>query len=148
MGSRRFSLRLQLTVVTVAALLFMGVCQTPLGRSFLKDVGLIGNPDSFTSIAFTKPQSLPLQLAKSRTKLNLGFMISNHTPSIKNYDWALTVAINNKSSLVGKGHIQLAPNNTTTVVRKVEIVCKTGRAKVTVSLQQPAEHIDALMFCG
>lgn len=114
----------------------------------LKAIGITGDSGSFTAIAFAKPQDLPVQLSSAHTKLNLAFTISNHTSNAEDYQWAVTVTANKKSALVGNGHAQLVPNDTTTVTQPIEIVCKTGRAEVTVSLKGLDEHIDAWMTCG
>jgi hypothetical protein len=137
----------RLTVVIAVPLLFIGVFQSPPGRSILKKIGLVGDPSSFTAIAFANPQDLPLQLASARAKLNLAFTISNDTSTVKDYQWTVTVTANKKSATTSSGHTQLASNVTTTIARQIVITCNAGQAEVAVSLKSPDEHIDAIMTC-
>jgi hypothetical protein len=137
----------RLTVVIAVLLLFVGVFQSPPGRSILKKIGLVGDPSSFTAIAFANPKDLPLQLASARTKLNLAFTISNDTSAVADYQWTVTVTTNKKAGTANSGYAQLAPNVTTTIARQIVITCKKGQAEVTVSLKSPDEHIDAIMAC-
>lgn len=145
--SQRFLAWPRVAGVIAAVLLLVGVCQSSPGRSALRIIGLIGNPNSFTAIAFANPQTLPVQLDSASTKLNLAFTISNDTINVARYQWSLKVAVNNNSKLVTNGNIQLAPNGAATVTRQIEITCKAGQAEVTVSLKDPDEHIDAWMTC-
>jgi hypothetical protein len=114
----------------------------------LKAVGLVGTPNTFTTISFAHPQSLPEQLSAARSKVNLAFTISNHTSSAEDYQWLVTVTVNSKSATAGKGTVALDPNGTTTVAKDIDVVCKTGRAEVTVSLAGLNESIDAWMTCS
>lgn len=145
--SQRFSAWTRLAIVLVAVLLCLGASQSPPGLSILKAIGLIGNPSSFTAIAFAKPQALPIQLASTHTRLDLSFTISNDTPNIEGYQWTVSITADNKSALASKGYIQLPPNRMATVVRNINIACKAGQAEVSVSLKEPSEHIDAWMSC-
>jgi hypothetical protein len=135
------------TVVIAVLLLFVGVFQSPPGRSILTKIGLVGDPSSFTAIAFANPKGLPLQLASARTKLNLAFTISNDTSTVENYQWTVTVTADKKSATANSGHIRLASNVTTTIAPQIVITCKAGQAEVAVSLKSPDEHIDAIMTC-
>ena len=137
----------RLTVVIAVLLLLVGIFQSSPGRFILKKIGLVGNPSSFTAIAFANPRDLPLRLASARTKLNLAFTISNDTSTVKDYQWTVTVTANKQSATASSGHTQLASNVTTTIARQIVISCKAGQAEVAVSLKNPDEHIDALMTC-
>jgi hypothetical protein len=134
-------------VAAVVVLLFLGVFQTSAGRPLLKAVGLVGSPNTFTAISFVNPQSLPEQLSTARSKVNLAFTISNHTSGEEDYQWQLTVTVNNKSAPAGKGTVALGPNGTTMIAKDIDVVCKTGEAEITVSLAGLNESIDAWMAC-
>jgi len=134
--------------VALASLLFaVGMIQVSIGQAVLKNVGLVGSPGAYTSIAFQHPQDLPTQLGRLKTTVKVAFVIRNATTSSHDYRWNLLLLQDARNRRVSTGDVRVSPGQTVSVTRSVKISCDKDRVRITASLVQPNEHIDAWMTC-
>jgi hypothetical protein len=134
-------------VAALVGLLFaVGMSQVSIGQAVLKNVGLVGSPGAYTSVAFQHPQDLPKQLGRL-TVVRVAFVISNATTSSHDYRWNLLLLQDARNRRVSTGDVSISPGRTVSVTRSVKISCDKGRVQITVMLAQPNEHIDAWMTC-
>ena len=80
-----------LAVIVAAAALAAGLAQTSAGHSLLQAAGLYEEPASYTSLAFTHPQSLPTHLSPAATRVNLSFTVSNASADSRTYHWSMVL---------------------------------------------------------
>jgi hypothetical protein len=128
-------------------LLGIGISQMSVGQAVLKSAGLVGNSDTYTSLAFLKPQSLPTQIGSGETKVNVAFVIRNATTASRDYQWSLFLLQGGHNRRVSAREIRVQSGREASVDRMIKISCGKGRVRITVSLARPAEHIDAWMTC-
>jgi hypothetical protein len=135
-----------LAVALASLLLVIGMSQLSIGQAVLKNVGLVGSPGAYTSMAFQNPQDLPTQLGRL-TIVKVAFEISNATTSSNDYRWNLLLLKDARNRRVSTGDVRVSPGQTVSVTRSVRISCEKDRVRITVMLAQPNEHIDAWMTC-
>lgn len=128
-------------------LLGVGVSQMGVGQAVLKNAGLVGSPGTYTSLAFLKPQSLPTQIGRKGTRVNVAFVIRNATTTSRDYQWSLLLLQGEHNRRVSAGEIRVQSGREASVNKTVKIFCQKGQVRITVSLARPAEHIDAWMTC-
>lgn len=136
-----------LAVALASLLLAIGISQVSISQTVLKNVGLVGNPGAYTSIAFKYPQDLPTRLRRSKTTVKVAFAISNATTSSRDYRWSLLFFQGAHKHRVSTGDVRVSAGQTVSVTRSVKISCDKGRVRLTAGLAQPNEHIDAWMTC-
>ena len=95
-------------IVAVVALA-LSLAQTTAGRSVLEAAGLYRGPSAYTSLAFSKPQSLPASLSAKRTKLTVSFVISNVSTTPHRYEWSIFLNLNQRghASRLAAGRTQV-----------------------------------------
>jgi hypothetical protein len=118
-----------------------------VGQAVLKNAGLAGSPGIYTSLAFLKPQSLPTQIGRTGTSVNVAFVIHNATTISRDYQWSLLLLEDKHNRRITAGEIRVQPGQEASVNRTIKISCQKGQARINVSLAQPAEHIDAWIIC-
>jgi hypothetical protein len=130
-------------VVALAA----GIGQTRAGHAILRQAGLLEEPASFTSLAFSSPQSLPEQLASKRTNVSVSFVIHNTGGTPRDYRWSVLVAQGARTHHVAAGSVRVASGSEAAITRSARILCTRGQVRIVVRLARPAEFIDAWMTC-
>jgi hypothetical protein len=149
--SQRVSYRIStwpvLGALIAILLLGVGASQMGVGRALLKNAGLIGSSDTYTSLAFLKPQSLPTQIGSRGATVNVAFVIHNVTTSSRNYQWDLLLLQDQHDRGVSSGEIRVQPGREISINKTIKVFCRKGEVRITVSLARPAEHIDEWMTC-
>jgi hypothetical protein len=134
--------------LAAVAVLAAGLSQTSAGHAALGAVGLLGQPASYTSLAFLDPQSLPPQLDARRASVRASFVIHNANSTPQTYQWSVVLAQGQRAHRVAAGNALVAPGHGAAITRFVEIVCTGGKVRIAVSLARPAESIDAWITCS
>lgn len=127
--------------------LMAGLLQTGNGYSFLQKIGFSGAAASYTSLAFTDPQSLPTHLSRS-IRMRLSFDVTNTSAGPRGYHWSLMLQRAGRDKRLAAGEINVPAGNRLTVARTVRASCTKGRARMIVRLAAPAESIDFWMDCS
>ena len=136
--------------MAVIALVLAGaaVAQSGAGHRILLDTGLAEAPASFTSLSFSDPNQLPLQLTSTPAKVRVPFAIANWDRLPHTYRWRLVLVRGAKSLQLAAG-VALVKGRASVSRRPVaRFDCASGRVGVEVQLQQPAESIKAWMTCS
>jgi hypothetical protein len=136
-----------LAALITILLLGLGVSQMAVGQGVLKRTGLVGSSDSYTSLAFLDPQSLPTQIGHTGTEINVSFVIRNATIASRKYQWTLILAQGKHSSRISTGELRVQAGREASVNKAIKISCQKGQVRINVSLTQPAQHIDTWMTC-
>ena len=139
---------LVLAVIVAAAALAVGLAQTSAGHSLLQAAGLYEEPASYTSLAFTHPQSLPTHLSPAPTRVNLSFTVSNASADPRTYHWSMVLDRTGHTDRLAAGIVRVPAGDRATVSRTVRASCAGGQARMTVELTAPAESIDFLAACS
>ena len=134
--------------VIAAAALAVGLAQTSAGHSLLQAAGLYEEPASYTSLAFTHPQSLPTHLSPAPTRVNLSFTVSNASADSRTYHWSMVLDRTGHTDRLAAGIVRVPAGDRATVSRTVRASCAGGQARMTVELTAPAESIDFLAACS
>lgn len=134
-------------VLVAGIVLTVGIGQTSFGHSMLQKVGLYKQPTGFTSLAFVNPQSLPERLKTNRTVIEISFVVSNRENTTKDYHWALSWVQAGHTQRIADGVISIKSGRSTIITHPAKIFCTQRQVKIIVSLEIPAEHIDALTAC-
>jgi hypothetical protein len=134
-------------VLVAVIVLTIGIGQASFGHSMLQRVGLYKQPSGFTSLAFVNPQSLPERLKMNRTAIGISFVISNRENTTRDYQWALSSVQAGHTQRIADGVISIKSGRSAIITRPAKIFCTQRQVKIVVSLESPAEHIDALAAC-
>ena len=137
-----------LAVMVAAAALAAGVAQTGAGHFLLRGMGLYKDSASYTSLAFTDPQSLPVHLSRKATQVSMSFSISNVSADARTYNWSVVVDAKRETHRLATGVVRVPAEGRTTVSRTVTASCAGGQARMAVKLVAPAESIDFLAACS
>jgi hypothetical protein len=136
-------------VAIVAAIaLAAGLAQTSVGHSLLRGVGLYGESGSYTSLAFTNPQSLPTSLSSHPTPVRMSFAISNASAEPRSYRWSIELKRAGHIYRLATGEVEVPAGNRASVARIVKASCVDGQARMMVQVAAPTESIDFLMACA
>jgi hypothetical protein len=135
-------------VIVAAVALAAGLAQTSVGHSLLRGVGLYDEPESYTSLAFTNPQSLPTRLSSRPTRVRMSFAISNASAERRSYHWSIELKRTGHTHRLATGEVRVPAGNRTSVARVVKASCIDGQARMTVQVAAPAESIDFLVACS
>lgn len=145
----RMGKSLIILVATAAAVaLAVGLAQTSAGHSLLREAGLYGEPASYTSLAFTNPQSLPTHLSSAPTRLSMSFAVSNASPDPRTYHWSIVLEGTGHAYYLTAGEVRVPAEGRATVARTVTALCTRGQARITVQVAAPAESIDFWVACS
>jgi hypothetical protein len=128
-------------------LIVAGFAQTSSGKSYLQRISVFGAPASYTTIAFSKPQSLPTQLVSKRAIIPISFVVGNHSNRTRSYQWSIIVVQAKHSRRIATGPTTMPAQAEVAVSRAVEITCVSGRVQIAVQLRNPAESIDFWSTC-
>ena len=137
-----------LAVIVAAAALAAGLAQTSAGHSLLQAAGLYEEPASYTSLAFTYPQSLPTHLSAAATRVNVSFTVSNASADSRTYHWSMVLDRSGHTHRLAAGLVRVPAGDHATVSRAVRASCPGGQARMTVELTAPAESIYFLAACS
>lgn len=135
-------------VILAAVASVAGIAQTSVGHYVLRGVGLYKAPASYTSLAFTDPQSLPTRLSSAPTRLQMSFALSNTSADPRTYHWSIVLQGMDHARRLAAGEIQIPAGNRVTVTRTIKASCTSGQARMTVQIVAPAESIDFWMTCS
>ena len=136
--------------IAVIALVLAGaaVAQSGAGHRILLDTGLAEAPANFTSLSFSNPNRLPLQLTSTRASIRIPFAIANWDRLAHTYRWRLVLVRGAKTSQLAAGAALVKGRASISRRPLVRIDCASGRVGVEVQLQQPAESIKAWLTCS
>ena len=132
-----------IAVITLAA----GMGQTSFGHAILAKVGLFEEPASYTSLAFLRPQSLP-KLSSRQAPVVVSFVIHNAGGIASEYQWSILLVQGQRTRHTAAGNVRVAAGREASITRFVTIPCTQGQVRIVVSLERPAESIDALTACS
>lgn len=135
------------SIVAVAALT-AGLMQIGFGHSFLERIGLYENPASYTSLAFTNPQSLPAHLSSASTKMGISFDLTNTSAGPQSYHWSIMLERTGRDKRLSAGEINVPIGSRVTVARTVKVSCVKRRVRMMVKIADPAESIYFWMACS
>jgi hypothetical protein len=144
-GGKRLILWMSIVAVVM---LTAGIVQTGVGRSFLQKIGLYEAPASYTSLAFTNPQSLPTHLSSAHTRMKMSFDLANTSADSRSYHWSIILERAGRDHRLAAGEISVPAGDRVTVARAVKVSCVNGRASMMVKVAAPAESIDFWMACS
>jgi hypothetical protein len=134
--------------IVAAVALAAGLAQTNVGHSLLRGAGLYEEPETYTSLAFTNPQSLPTRLSSRPIRVRMSFAISNASADPRSYHWSIELKRTGHIYRLATGEVEVPADNRTSVARIVKASCIDGQARMTVQVAAPAESIDFLMACS
>lgn len=134
-------------VLVAGIVLIIGIGQTSFGHPVLQKIGLYKQPTGFTSLAFANPQSLPERLKTKQAELGISFVISNRENTTRDYQWTLSSVQAGHTQHIADGAISIKSGRSTIITRPAKISCAQRQVKIVVSMESPAEHIDALTAC-
>lgn len=134
--------------VAAVAVLTLGLAQTGAGRSLLRAAGLSQGPETYASLAFSDPQSLPASLPAAGTEVPISFVISNPSANSQRYQWSVVLEKSGHVARLASGVAQVPARGHATVSRRVTASCSGGRASMTVRLANPAESVDFWTACA
>jgi hypothetical protein len=138
-----------ITAATVtAAGLALALAQTSPGHALLRKAGLYEEPASYTSLAFTNPQSLPAQLSPVPSRVSVSFGISNSSADPHSYHWSVLLHRAGQVKHLAAGEAEVPAGESTTVAPVVTAACSAGQAQVSVQLAAPAESIAFWLACS
>lgn len=135
-----------ITLIAVIALA-TGMGQTSLGHAILAKVGLFEEA-SYTSLAFLRPQTLPKQLSSRQATVVVPFVIHNASGIATDYHWSVALVQGQRTRHVAAGNVRVASGRGASITRSATISCTRGQVRIVVSLERPAESIDALTACS
>ena len=138
-----------LGVAAVAAVVLasIAVAQSAFGRSVLSDTGFEGGDERYTELAFAQPTKVPEWLTEYRPKLELPVAIHNGEGEQRTYRWTATVRHGERTKLLDRGTVDLAPDGRATIDPDVEFSCRSGRVRVDVAIDDPQQGIGAWIRC-
>jgi hypothetical protein len=134
--------------IVAAVALAVGLAQTSVGHSLLRGAGLYDEPESYTSLAFTNPQSLPTRLSSHPTRVRMSFAIINASADPRIYHWSIELKRTRQIYHLATGEVEVRAGNRASLSRIVKLSCAGGQARMTVQVASPAESIDFLMACS
>ena len=134
--------------MVAAVALVAGLAQTSVGHSLLQGAGLYQPPTNYTSLAFANPASLPTQLSRSATRVDVSFTISNASTDSRTYQWSIMFDRAGHTYRLATGLVGVPGGGHTTVSRTVKASCSSGQARMSVGLADPGETIDFLAACS
>jgi hypothetical protein len=137
------------TIAAVAA----GIGQTNVGHAMLRKVGLIERSTGYSALAFHRPTFyLPeyqqVTLGQKQTSFLVPFTIVNASGAPHNYRWSMLVIQEGRARREHAGSVHLLPGNQAERSPVAMISCPLGRARIVVSLNRPAETIEAWTACS
>jgi hypothetical protein len=135
-------------VMVVVAGLALALAQTSPGHALLRSAGLDQPPASYTSLAFTSPQSLPAYLAAVPTPVTISFTVSNSSADPRSYHWSVVVQRAGRANRLSAGEVAVQAGERATVARTVTASCSAGQARMSVQLAAPAESIAFWLACS
>jgi hypothetical protein len=135
-------------VVTVVALVLLGLAQTSPGASVLEKIGLDEPAEAYTELAFVRPHELPEELP-ARASYELRFQLHNAEGEPRTYRWfAETVTpASREATLIAHGSVALSPDEGTIVQRTVEVRCAVPRLLIRARLESPAQSVRFAVRC-
>jgi hypothetical protein len=134
--------------LVAAAGLALALAQTSPGHALLRKAGLYEEPASYTSLAFTDPQSLPAQLSPVPSRVSVSFGISNSSADPHGYHWSVLLHRAGQVKHLAAGEAEVPAGESTTVAPVVTAACSAGQAQVSVQLAAPAESISFWLACS
>lgn len=137
-----------LVAIVAAVAVAVGLAQTSAGHSLLREAGLHEEPASYTSLAFTNPQSLPTRLSPAPSRVRMSFAVSNASADPRTYHWSVVLQRTRHTYRLAAGEVRVSAEDRVTVVRTVTASCTTGQVRMTVRIATPAESIDFLVACS
>ncbi len=138
----------EMIALVALVILAASIGQISLGHSILREAGMFQGPTSYTSLAFLHPQSLqPRRLDPKRANVDVSFVINNAGGTPRDYRWSVTLAQGRHTHAVAAGSVRIPSGHGATITRSEQISCTQGQARIVVSLESPAEFIDAWAAC-
>jgi hypothetical protein len=134
-------------VVAVAGLA-LALAQTSAGHALLRKAGLYEEPASYTSLAFTDPQSLPSRLSPVPTRVSVSFGISNSSADPRSYRWSVVLQRAGRVKRLAAGEVAVPAGESATVAPIVTASCSAGQARMSVQVAVPAESIAFWLACS
>ncbi len=135
-------------MVAAVAGLALALAQTSAGHALLRSAGLDQPPASYTSLAFTSPQSLPAYLAAVPTRVSISFTVSNSSADPRSYHWSVELQRAGRPNRLAAGEVAVQAGERATVARTVTASCSAGQARMSVQLAAPAESIAFWLACS
>lgn len=134
-------------VLVVIIVVMLGMAQTSPGHVLLGKLGLLEKPANYTSLSFQHPQALPEQLSSRQASLDISFVIHNAGAAPGNYQWSVVLTQGQATHRLAAGTASVTSLGEATITRTAKLSCTRGRARITVSLADPAEFIESWMAC-
>ena len=134
--------------LAVAALLAAGLlfAQTGPGGSALGQLGLTGEPERFTELAFADAGSLPQGVARPGNRLTFSFTVTNSEGRPKDYRWSARERTPDAFPSV-VGTLSLAAGATEEVAVKLPAACPGARSRIEVRVDDLPEPIGFWVTC-
>ena len=145
--SLRAARRWGLVILIAGAAVVVSVFQTGAGHALLRETGLAQDSAGYTSLSFARPQSLPGKLGSRHGKVGAPFVIHNGTTATRDYRWSVFLLRDGRSRRVHAGTVRLSAGRAAVISQSLRIACTRDRVRIMVSLQRPAESIDAWLTC-
>lgn len=147
-ANRHFAKGLIVAAMVAAVGLALGLAQTSAAHALLRKAGLYEPPASYTSLAFTDPQSLPSQLSPVPTRVSVSFGISNSSADPRTYHWSVVLQRTGRVNRLAAGEAEVPAGESATVAPIVSASCSAGQARMSVQLAAPAESITFWLACS
>lgn len=145
--SPRSARRWGLVILIAGAAVLFSAFQTGAGHALLRTAGLDQEADGYTSLSFLHTRSLPGKLGSRHAMVGAPFVIHNVTSGAHDYHWSVALLRHGRSYRVHAGTVRLSAGQAAVISRSVGITCTQDRVQIVVSLEHPAESIDAWLTC-
>ena len=135
--------------VTAAIVLLAAVAaQTAVGKSVLRDAGVLGSPQAYTELEFVQPAKLPAQLTPGTHRLTVPFRIHNVEGGAHTYRWSVVAIAGGQTQRLAGARQDLAEGQSRYLHPRVPVTCSGGRVRIEVRLADPSQSIGFWVNCG
>lgn len=145
--SLRPARRWGLVILIIGAAVLLSVFQTSVGHALLRKAGLSQGSAGYTSLSFLRPRSLSDQLTSRHANVGAPFVIHNATSTTQDYHWSVVLLRAGRSHRVRVGTVRLSAGHAAVINQSVAITCTRARVRIVVSLERPAQSVDAWLTC-
>jgi hypothetical protein len=139
-----------IAAVATAAIVVLAaaLAQTAVGKSVLRDTGLLGAPEGYTELEFVEPAKLPAQLTPGTQRLRVPFRIHNVEGGARTYRWSIVAISRGHTRRVAGARQDLAKGQSRYLDPHVPVACNGSRVRIEVRLAGPAQSIGFWVKCN
>ena len=145
----RSATQLIAAAVTAAIVVLATVlAQTAVGKSVLRDAGLLASPQAYTELEFVEPAKLPVQITPGTHRLRIPFRIHNVEDGARTYRWSVDMISDGHTRRLAGARQDLAKGQSRYLHPRVPLSCSGGRVRIEVRLADPVQSIGYWVKCN